>query len=38
MTHHVMNQMGHDLPNMTGVVRRIDRAVGSCCHLHDDGP
>jgi len=29
MTHHVMNQMGHDLPNMTGVdARRIDRAVG----------
>jgi len=30
MTHHVMNQMGHDLPNMTGVnARRIDRAVGA---------
>lgn len=29
MTHHVMNQMGHGLPNMTGVdARRIDRAVG----------
>ena len=30
MTHHVMNQMGHELPNMTGVnARRIDRAVGA---------
>lgn len=30
MTHHVMNQMGHDLPNMTGTdARRIDRAVGA---------
>ena len=30
MTHHVMNQMGHDLPNLTGVnARRIDRAVGA---------
>ena len=30
MTHHVMNQMGHGLPNMTGVnARRIDRAVGA---------
>jgi len=30
MTHHVMNQMGHGLPNLTGVnARRIDRAVGS---------
>ncbi len=30
MTHHVMNQMGHDIPNMTGVnARRIDRAVGA---------
>lgn len=30
MTHHVMNQMGHDLPNMTGAnARRIDRAVGA---------
>ena len=29
MTHHVMNQMGHGLPNLTGVnARRIDRAVG----------
>jgi FtsP/CotA-like multicopper oxidase with cupredoxin domain len=30
MTHHVMNQMGHGLPNLTGVnARRIDRAVGA---------
>ncbi|MCW5725517.1 MAG: copper oxidase [Maricaulaceae bacterium] len=30
MTHHVMNQMGHGIPNMTGVnARRIDRAVGA---------
>ncbi len=30
MTHHVMNQMGHEIPNLTGVnARRIDRAVGS---------
>ncbi|WP_109261424.1 multicopper oxidase family protein [Hyphobacterium indicum] len=29
MTHHVMNQMGHGLPNLIGVnARRIDRAVG----------
>jgi hypothetical protein len=30
MTHHVMNQMGHDIPNMIGVnPRSIDRKVGS---------
>lgn len=30
MTHHVMNQMGHDSPNMTGAnVRGIDRRVRS---------
>ena len=30
MTHHVMNQMGHGIPNLTGVnARRIDRAVGA---------
>lgn len=29
MTHHVMNQMGHGLPNLLGVnARAIDRAVG----------
>jgi len=29
MTHHVMNQMGHGIPNMIGVnARNIDRAVG----------
>ncbi len=28
MTHHVMNQMGHDVPNTTGIdSRRLDRAV-----------
>lgn len=28
MTHHVMNQMGHELPNMVGVdARQLDRAV-----------
>jgi FtsP/CotA-like multicopper oxidase with cupredoxin domain len=30
MTHHVMNQMGHGIPNMTGAnARAIDRAVGA---------
>lgn len=30
MTHHVMNQMGHGLPNMVGADKRaLDRAVGS---------
>jgi hypothetical protein len=30
MTHHVMNQMGHDIPNMVGVdAAAIDKAVGS---------
>ncbi|MCA9299919.1 MAG: multicopper oxidase domain-containing protein, partial [Phycisphaerales bacterium] len=30
MTHHVMNQMGHDFPNMVGAdVRRFDRRVRS---------
>ncbi|HET6756801.1 MAG TPA: copper oxidase, partial [Burkholderiales bacterium] len=30
MTHHVMNQMGHDIPNMIGVdPKSIDRRVGS---------
>ena len=30
MTHHVMNQMGHDFPNMLGAdVRRFDRRVRS---------
>jgi FtsP/CotA-like multicopper oxidase with cupredoxin domain len=29
MTHHVMNQMGHGLPNLLGVnARAIDRAIG----------
>jgi len=29
MTHHVMNQMGHGIPNLIGVnARNIDRAVG----------
>ena len=28
MTHHVMNQMGHEIPNMTGVdARQLDRSV-----------
>jgi FtsP/CotA-like multicopper oxidase with cupredoxin domain len=30
MTHHVMNQMGHEIPNMIGVdPKRLDRRVGS---------
>jgi len=33
MTHHLMNQMGHDMPNMIGVEPGTldQRACGRCC-------
>jgi hypothetical protein len=32
MTHHVMNQMGHGLPNMIGVeTGDLDQRVRRCC-------
>ena len=39
MTHHVMNQMGHQFPNMIGVkAGDLDQKVRSLLpQLHDDG-
>jgi hypothetical protein len=42
MTHHVMNQMGHDVPNMTGAVvaeadRKMQRAIPGYMSMGMDG-
>ena len=38
MTHHTMNAMGHDVPNMIGVDKsEVDEKIPRRARLHDDG-